>query len=174
MIDVPHHSANVGPIEYPFGIERKEFRHLFVQSLGRGMADAQPRGCLPLWPNAATTTAIDDELLYASARLSLPAPLRLLHARLPKELFRPSARMQLEFKDCHDQDLRASRARVSKAIGQALPEIPRYHWQIASDGFVDGEDIEHHLLWIFHLLPPDARLCDLLAGEDFDYWISTF
>jgi hypothetical protein len=29
----------------------------------------------PLWPNAATTTAIDDELWYASARLSLPAPL---------------------------------------------------------------------------------------------------
>ncbi|WP_354675466.1 hypothetical protein [Cupriavidus alkaliphilus] len=93
--------------------------------------------------------------------------------RLPKELFRPSARMRLEFKDWHDQNLRASRARVSKAIGRALREIPRYHWQIASDAFVDGDDIEGHLLCIFHLLPPDARLCELLAG-DFDYWISTF
>lgn len=93
--------------------------------------------------------------------------------RLPKELFRPSANVLVKFKDCHDQDLRASRARVSKAIGRALPEIPRYHWQITSDGFVDGEDIEDHLLWVFHLLPSDAHLCDLLTG-DFDCWISTF
>ncbi|TPQ38234.1 hypothetical protein C2U69_14475 [Cupriavidus pinatubonensis] len=72
MIDVPHHSANVGPIEYPFGIERKvardpgkipgaishdtdfvrivvsavlqEFRHLIVQSLG-----ARHGGCPDPW-----------------------------------------------------------------------------------------------------------------------------
>lgn len=93
--------------------------------------------------------------------------------RLPKGLFRPSAEMLVEFKDCHDQDLRASRARVSKAIGRSLPEIPRYGWKIASDAFVAGDDIEDHLLWIIHLLPPNARLCELLAG-DFDYWISTF
>lgn len=81
--------------------------------------------------------------------------------------------MDLEFKDLCAPDVLESRIRVSKKLGRDFPELPRYCWRISSESYVTGDDIEEHLEWIFHLLPSDSRLCDLLSG-DFDYSISTF
>ena len=67
----------------------------------------------------------------------------------------------------------ASRERVRKKLGLEIVSIPRYHWRLSSDGFVDGDDIYDHFKWIFGLIQPGRPLFQQL-GQDFQYGMSVF
>lgn len=81
--------------------------------------------------------------------------------------------MNLKFVDHESPEVRERRMRVRSKLGLKDAAIPRYHWQLSSDGFVSSDDIHEHLLWLFERLQSDQPLSQLLE-TDFEYWFSVF
>lgn len=96
-----------------------------------------------------------------------------LHAALPCGFLRSANAINPEFVDNDSPDVRARRERVRKKLGLEDISLPRYHWRLSSDGFVDSDDIYDHLAWIFELIHPGRPLFQQL-GQEFEFWISVF
>lgn len=92
---------------------------------------------------------------------------------LPTEFQSVASKAQFEFVDNHSPDRLERRARVRRKLGLGDVAIPRYHWQLFSDGFVGTDDIYDHLEWIFNQLCITQPLHAAL-GEHFQFWFSLF
>jgi hypothetical protein len=91
---------------------------------------------------------------------------------LPQELLRSSA-VAFDFVDRDWPHMRERRKRVRDELGLSDVTIPRYRWQLNSDGFVDTDDIHDHLAWIFSQVNTNHSFSQTL-GVGFKYWFSVF
>jgi hypothetical protein len=81
--------------------------------------------------------------------------------------------MNLVFVDRDSPESRTRRERVRNKLGLENVPLPRYHWRLSSDGFLDSDDVYEHLLWIFERIRSGYPLYQLL-GDDFECWLSVF
>lgn len=95
------------------------------------------------------------------------------HAQLPEGFVRSRKRIKFEFVDQLAPDVSERRIRVRRKLGLDDVAVPRYHWRLSTEGFLESDDIHQHLLWIFDRIKSDVPLIESL-GSSFDYWVSIF
>lgn len=95
------------------------------------------------------------------------------HAQLPADLFLAKSLRNFSFTDNESAERRARRARLSAQGINARPNLPRYWWQMDTDGIVDGTDIHAHVYWLLAQLKKGRLLCEL-AAHGYEYWLSVY
>lgn len=96
-----------------------------------------------------------------------------MRGALPHRFLRSRRKLNLVFRDHASPKARERRLRVRSKLGLEDVPIPRYHWQLSSDGFVDSDDVYEHVVWIFERLQRGQPLSQLL-GPDYEYGFSVF
>lgn len=95
------------------------------------------------------------------------------HAQLPPGMFLSKSLKSIEFTDNESPERRARRERMlAKGIPQR-PHLPRYWWQLDSNGKAYGDDVYAHLVWILAQLKKGRLLSDLNPAG-YQYWFSVF
>ena len=92
---------------------------------------------------------------------------------LSENLLNLQAESEFDFVDNHSIDRQFRRARFRKKLGLDDAPIPRYHWKLCSNGFVEADDLHLHLQWVLGHIQANTPLSQLL-GEEFTYWVSVF
>lgn len=92
---------------------------------------------------------------------------------LPPDFLPVLAHTKWGFVDNASEEQRNRRMRFRRAVGLEDVPIPRYHWQLNSDGMVGGGNIENHFLWVISQIKVDPTIREIL-GDDFQYWFSVF
>lgn len=92
---------------------------------------------------------------------------------LPAGMFLGKALRSIEFTDNESPERVARRDRLSAKGIVHHSDLPRYWWQLDSDGKVSGDDVHAHLAWLVAQLRKDKLLSELKAG-DYQYWFSVF
>ena len=94
-------------------------------------------------------------------------------AVLPAELFLASSSKAMIFVDQETPTRRASRARLHAQGILSRPDLPRYGWQLDTNGRVKGDTLHEHLNWIVGRLRSGKLLVELKT-QNYDYWFSIF
>lgn len=94
-------------------------------------------------------------------------------AALPDGFVLARKTTKVEFVDHASPEVRERRMRVRSKLSLEDVALPRYHWWLSSESFVNSDDIHEHLLWVFDRVKSDLPLSQSL-GSDFEYWFSVF
>ena len=95
------------------------------------------------------------------------------NARLPEGFVLSRNKTKIEFVDQAAPDVCERRMRVRRQLGLEDVALPRYHWRLSTERFVNSDEIHQHLLWILDQIMSDIPMSESL-GDKFDYWFSVF
>ena len=92
---------------------------------------------------------------------------------LPSHLFLAKSRSRIVFTDNLSPDRVAQRNRWKKAGIPMRPTIERYWWELSSQGRVESDDLENHVIWLLSHLRSKKILKDELI-EGYRCYLSVF
>ena len=95
-----------------------------------------------------------------------------VQAELPVDFWQ-TGELGVSFTDNETPERRASFARLAKKGVLRRTNLPRYHWTLSSEGFVEGFDVCAHLAWVLGQIRSDYLLSDL-KNMGYESWLQFY